>query len=194
MERNRLVILISGTPGTGKTTIAQILKEKYNALAINLTDTALEKGFILEEDPERQTIVADLEKLVPFIEDLIKTHNGTIIIEGHYVDVISDKLISIFVILRTDPHILEPRLKAKGFWPSKIRENIQSEILGTCTSFALETHDRNKIYELDTSTASPEAITARIQYLIENSPDSNVGEINWLQKLEAADKLMEYFQ
>ena len=194
MKPNWLVILISGTPGTGKTTIAQILKKNYSALCINLTDTALEKGFILEEDSERQTNVADLEKLVPFIEDLIKKHKGNMIIEGHYVDVIPDELITILIILRTDPHILESRLDAKGFWPSKIRENIQSEILGTCTSFALETHDRNKIYEIDTSTATPDEIVKKIQYFIENRPISNVGEINWLQKLEANDKLMEFFQ
>lgn len=194
MNPNRLVILISGTPGTGKSTVAQLLTKKYAALCVNLTDTALENGFIIEEDSERQTNVADLEKLIPFIENLIKKCKGNMIIEGHYVDVISDELISILIILRTDPQILESRLEEKGFWPSKIRENIQSEILGTCTSFALETHDRNKIYEVNTSTAPLDEIVEKIQYFIENRPESNLGEINWLQKLDATDKLMEFFE
>jgi len=83
-------------------------------------------------------------------------------------------VISVLIILRTDPRVLE--------------------ILGTCTAFALETHDRAKLYEVDTSTATPEESAARIQEFIENRPSSNVGKIDWLQQLEASNQLMEYFR
>ncbi len=194
MEKERAVILISGTPGTGKTTMAQVLKEEYSAFHLNLTDIAIENGFILEEDIDRQTKVVDDERLALFIEDFIKTHPSNIIIEGHYADIIPDELITVFIVLRTDPRVLEQRLKEKRFAISKIQENIQSEILGTCTSFALETHDRAKMYEVDTSTATLDECVKMIQHYIEERPASNVGEINWLQKLDAADKLMDFFQ
>jgi len=194
MEKERAVILISGTPGTGKTAIAQVLKEEYTAFHLNLTDIAIENGFILEEDIDRQTKVVDEDKLALFIEDFIKTHPSNIIIEGHYADIVPDELITVFIVLRTDPHVLEQRLQEKRFAISKIQENIQSEILGTCTSFALETHDRAKMYEVDTSTAALDECVKIIQQYIEERPASNVGEINWLQKLDAADKLMDFFQ
>lgn len=194
MKKERVVILISGTPGTGKTAIAQVLKEDYSAFHLNLTDVAIENGFILEEDTDRQTKVIDEDKLVLFIEDFIKTHPSNIIVEGHYADIVPDELTTVFIVLRTDPHVLEQRLQERQFPSSKIRENIQSEVLGTCTSFALETHDRTKIYEVDTSTASLTETVKIIQNYIKNRPASNVGEINWMQKLDAADKLMELFQ
>jgi adenylate kinase len=194
MEKEQTVILISGTPGTGKTTIAQVLKEEYSAFHLNLTDVAIENGFILEEDRDRQTKVVDEDKLVLFIEDFLKTHLSNVIIEGHYADIVPDELTTVFIILRTDPHVLEQRLQEKQFPISKIRENIQSEVLGTCTSFALETHDRAKIYEVDTSTAPLEETVKLIQQYIKQRPASNVGEINWLQKLDATDKLMELFR
>lgn len=194
MKKARVIIVISGTPGTGKTTIARMLKEEYSAIHLNLTDLAIEQGFILEEDSDRQTKIVDEDKLVPFIENFVKMHLSNIIIEGHYADIVPDEQTTIFIVLRTDPHILEQRLQEKQFSTPKIRENLQSEVLGTCTSFALETHDHTKIYEIDTSVMSPEETVKLIQLYIKQRPASNVGGINWLQKLDAADKLMELFR
>lgn len=170
MQGKKLVILISGTPGTGKTTVADILKDKFSALSINLTDVAIANDFILESDAQRQTKVANLEKLIPYMENLISSHSNNIVIEGHYADVIPDSLISVFIILRTEPHILKQRLIKKQFPPQKVQENLQSEILGACTSAALDNHDRNKIYEVDTSTASLEEIIEKTLILIEERP------------------------
>ncbi len=193
LKKKRLVILISGTPGTGKTTIAQYLKKKYSANVLNLTELAIQKDFILEIDEERQTKIVDLKKLLPFLESFIPSHQDNLIIEGHYADVVPDHLTSVFIILRTEPHILEKRLKEKKFSPSKILENIQSEILGACTSAALETHEREKIYEVDTSNSPVDETIKTIQFLIERKPPTNIGKINWMRKLEESNELLRYF-
>lgn len=192
MGQTHLVIGISGTPGTGKTTIATKLKEVLSAVCINLTEIAIENDFILEEDDERDTKIVNTEKLIPFIEKIIETHSGNIIIEGHYADLIPDPLLSLLIILRTEPPVLEQRLINKHFSPQKVLENIQSEILGSCTSSALETHDRTKIYEVDSSIESPERILERIQTIIETNPPSNVGQINWMQNI-GEKALLKYF-
>ncbi len=192
MGKNRLVIGISGTPGTGKTFITSILKEKLSAFSINLTEIALKNDFITKADNERHTKVANFEKLIPFIEKSIKSHSGNLIIEGHYADIIPDPLLSFLIILRTKPQILEQRLIEKGFPPQKVLENVQSEILGSCTSSALERHDKEKIYEIDTSLNPPKTIIKKIQSLVETQPPSNVGQINWMQELDERT-LLKYF-
>ncbi len=194
MAPKRLVLLISGTPGTGKSTLAQELKYKISATCINLTEIALENNFILETDVKRRTEVVNLEKLVPFLKKFIKSTSDNLIIEGHYADIVPDALVSVCIILRTDPQVLEHRLNEKQFFPSKIQENLQAEILGLCTSYALESLDPAKIYEVDTSHASLEETIRIILDLINKRPISNVGEINWMQKLEDNNELMKYFR
>ena len=193
MVDERLVIVLSGTPGTGKTTIALELKTLYSALLINLTDFAIENDLILEYDAQRQTKIVDLEALVPKLEQSIKAQKGNIIVEGHFADIVPESLTSIFIILRTDPHILEDRLKKKHFNSLKIQENLQSEILGVCTSAALESQDRKRIYEIDTSTVSVDDTIKQIQNFIQQRPLSNLGTINWMRELEERNELINFF-
>ncbi|MHA1265631.1 MAG: adenylate kinase family protein [Candidatus Helarchaeota archaeon] len=189
MYSTRVVLAISGTPGTGKTTIATALKSQLSALYFNLTDIAITNGFILEEDFVRNTKVVDIEQLSTYIIDQIKLHQKNLIFEGHYVDIIPDEYITLLIILRTEPTELKHRLKRKGFSPQKIQENVQSEILGTCTSVALETHDPKKLYEIDTTNISVAEALLQIKHLLTNRPHSNIGKINWLQKLTEKELL-----
>lgn len=193
MLADRIVIGISGTPGTGKTTTTKGLKQVLSAETINLTETAIENDFILETDVERQTKVANLEKLTQFLEIYIRSHSNNIIIEGHYADIIPAHLVSIFFVLRTDPFVLKERLIEKGFFPTKIQENLQSEILGTCTSAALEKYDKNILYEIDNSTIPLKNILIEIETIINERPPSNVGKINWMSQLEDSE-LLNFFK
>jgi adenylate kinase len=193
MVDERLVIVLSGTPGTGKTTIALELKKLYSAFVINLTDFAINNDLILEYDAQRQTKIVDIDDLVPKLEESIKAQKGNIIVEGHFADIVPESLTSIFLILRTNPHILEKRLKKKQFNKLKIQENLQSEILGVCTSAALEAHTRSKIYEIDTSTLSVNKTLQQIQNLIQQQPPTNLGKVNWMRQLEESNELIKFF-
>ena len=60
---NKRVILITGTPCTGKTTTAKALASKLGAEYINLTDLAKTYNLTLGEDKERNTLIIDEEKM-----------------------------------------------------------------------------------------------------------------------------------
>ena len=129
------VIIISGTPGTGKTAIASYLNEKFEILSINLGEFAVKNQFILADDPYRDTKIINEEKLVPaIINEIKRTADSHLIIEGHYADIIPNEFILAAVILRTDPFVLEERLKLRNYSEDKIKENIQAEILSDCCS------------------------------------------------------------
>lgn len=153
------VIIISGTPGTGKTAIASYLNEKFEILSINLGEFAVKNQFILADDPYRDTKIIDEEKLVSaIINEIKRTADPHLIIEGHYADIIPNEFILTAVILRTDPFVLEERLKLRNYSEDKIKENIQAEILSDCGSYLLEKDLNNPIFEFDTSTLAIEQI------------------------------------
>jgi len=188
------VIIISGTPGTGKTRVASILAKKINGLHIDLSKLVLKEKLYKEIDKERETAVADLNKLIPRLIEIIKSTNSPIIIEGHYAEIVPASLVDVAIILRTHPKELEKRLKEKKFKKSKIRENIQAEILGVCSYNALNTYGKEKIYEIDTTSKTPNETVELILKIIEGKDEKyRIGKIDWLKVLEEEGTLGEFF-
>jgi len=189
------VIIISGTPGTGKTIVASILAKKINGLHIDLSKLVLKERLYKEIDKERETVVADLNKLIPRLIEIIKSTNSPIIIEGHYAEIVPASLVDVAIILRTHPNELEKRLKEKNFKKSKIRENIQAEILGVCSYNALNTYNKEKIYEIDTTSKTPNETVELILNIVEGKDEKyRIGKIDWLTVLEKEGTLNEFFR
>ncbi|MBY9017193.1 MAG: adenylate kinase family protein [Candidatus Lokiarchaeota archaeon] len=194
------VIVISGTPGTGKTLIAKKLSEKISAKVISLSEFAVKKDLILSFDSKRDTYVIDEHKIVPEIINLIKMGRNqdisNLIIEGHLTDIIPEEFIDLVIVLRCEPDILNERLKLRGYSREKINENVQSEILGNCANFFVEKEMKKPLLEIDTSTINIDKLVNIIVEII--SRDKNItkyrlGSIDWLEKLSSENRLEEYF-
>jgi adenylate kinase len=192
-ERMKKIIILSGTPGTGKTTIANLLCKELNAIIIDLNKEVIENNFFTM-DLDRETKIADVEKLKSHVVKKIKESElKYIIIEGHYADIIPDDLVHHAIVLRTHPETLKRRLKQKGFSNGKIRENLQAEILGDCSSHAIDSYGMNKIHELDTSNASIEDSVQKIISIVKENKPPEIQVIDWLGTLEKEGKLKEFF-
>ena len=114
---NKRVILITGTPCTGKTTTAKALTAKLNAEYINLTDYAKTYGLIFGEDKERKTIIIDEEKMHAKLAETINfSQNAHIIIDGHYAAAVtSTELVTKVFVLRRNPKELKKFMEKCGF-------------------------------------------------------------------------------
>lgn len=194
------VIVISGTPGTGKTLIAKKLSEKISAKVISLSEFAVKKDLILSFDSKRDTYVIDEEKIVPEIINLIKMGRNqdisNLIIEGHLTDIIPEEFIDFVIVLRCEPDILHKRLKSRGYSKEKIIENVQSEILGNCANFFVEKEMKKPLLEINTSTIDINKLVNIIVGIIsreKNITKYTLGKIDWLEKLSAENRLEEYF-
>ncbi len=59
MSRKLPNILITGTPGTGKTSTAELVAEKTGFNHINVSNFVKERGFYNERDEEYDSLVID---------------------------------------------------------------------------------------------------------------------------------------
>ena len=62
-----MIIALTGTPGTGKTSISNILQKKGFKI-IDLNEIACEKGFLIGRDEKRDSNIVDIEREIS--EDL----------------------------------------------------------------------------------------------------------------------------
>jgi len=193
-------IIISGTPGCGKTSVARKISCLVNAEIISLNELAISDNFSFELDKERDTYIVDFEIFLPFVLDKIKEIKNQnykyLIIESHFSDIISNDYIDYAFILRCDPDELIKRLKKKNYDIKKIMENVQAEILGNCVNYFLQKKINSPLFEIDTTKLSTESVAKIIIGIIVEKKDVNnyyVGKVDWLEKLFQEDRLQEFF-
>ena len=194
------IIIISGTPGCGKTSIANELSKLIDARILSLNKLAVSDDFSFEYDKERKTYIVDFKIFLPYILKKIKILQKKdikfLIVESHFSDIIPNKFIDYIFILRCDPDELAKRLKRKNFSLSKITENVQSEILGNCVNYLIQKKIKSPIYEIDTTNLNIESVTKTINDIIFAKVDVKsyyLGKIDWLKKLFQEDRLVGYF-
>ena len=104
MKENRKVIVVTGTPGVGKTTASQKLATNLDARYIGITELVKEKNMVTSIDETRETLIADTKKVSQQVQEILAKTEGTIIIDGHYaVDVVPKKEVDTVFVLRRDP-------------------------------------------------------------------------------------------
>jgi len=195
VKKFRKVILVTGTPGVGKTTVSQKLASKLDARYIGITELVKTEKLITSVDEERKTLIADTEKVAEHIQETLLKANGTIIIEGHYaVDVMSKKDVSTVFVLRRDPRELESELEKRGYDEKKLWENLAAEILDVCLCDALSACGANKVCEIDVSGRTVEAVVEEMVLVLEKRKDCRSGIVDWLGKLESEGQLEKFLR
>ena len=195
MKKSQKVILITGTPGVGKTTISQILASKLDASYIGITELVKKEKLITSIDDVRKTLVADTEKVSKRLQEILEDSEGTIIIEGHYVvNVVRKEDVDTVFVLRRDPAELKDVLEKRGFEGKKLWENLTAEILDVCLVDALSACDADKVCEIDVSKKTVETVVEEIISVLEKKKKCQSGGIDWLGKLETEGRLEEFLR
>ncbi len=128
-------IIITGTPGVGKTTIGKIFAEKHGLKYININKVAFDNNLVNKEGE-----IKNMKKL----EELLKKEDNCVI-EGHLA--CEMKLGDEIVVLRCDPIILKERLKKRNYNKNKLLDNLEAECLDYCEVLSLENY--KKVHQID---------------------------------------------
>ena len=158
---------LTGTPGTGKTTVAALLP--YRVIDIN---ALVKEGLNLGIDPERGCLNADMDALARCLEEM--DPGKTSILEGHFSHCFADWSI----VLRLAPFELRKRLEARGYSQEKIRENLEAEALDVTLVEAVELCSR--VDEIDTTGKTPQEVARLVMRIVEGELELPPGQVDWL--------------
>ena len=175
-----MMIIITGTPGCGKTSISKILSSNDDVKLISINYLLDNYDLNMGTDEVRGYRIVDVDGMIPIV-DKIRDENDdkTIIFEGHLAQDYphADKV----VVLRCNPTELEERLKNRNWSEKKIHENVEAEILAICTQESYESYG-DIVQEVDTSEISPEETARIIEEIINDEKEYPLGEIDYLEE------------
>lgn len=131
-------IVVSGTPGTGKTTVAKALAKKKNYEYLDVNRLIKEKKLYDSYDRKRKCNVVDVKKLNKSLIKLIKQSKKKLVIDSHLSHHLPKKYVELCIITKCNLKKLKKRLEKRGYSKSKVRENLDSEIFDVCLNEAKE--------------------------------------------------------
>ncbi|MFH0956971.1 MAG: AAA family ATPase, partial [Candidatus Aenigmatarchaeota archaeon] len=120
-----MIIAVTGTPGTGKTTVSRKLSEMTGFRLVELNSLAEKKGLYVGTDRKRGCRIVDVPGLRREVKALGK-EGGAMIVESHYAH---DMPADVIVVLRAGPAKIRERGLSKGWSREKAEENAQAEIM-----------------------------------------------------------------
>ncbi|KAJ1490030.1 AAA domain-containing protein [Baffinella frigidus] len=157
-------VLITGTPGTGKTTTAEKVAAALEGFTnVNVGDLVKTKNLHggKHEDEELDCFVLDEDMVCDELEEQMT--NGGNVVDFHTCDFFPERWFDLVVVLRCDNEKLYPRLEARGYSAKKIEENVDAEIMCVVAEDARESYKEEIIWTLESnSLADMEANVARI--------------------------------
>jgi adenylate kinase len=178
-----MIVAITGTPGTGKTSVAEILKDN-GFTVVDFHKAASENSFLIGKDKERDTKIVDIKAF----DDFVKKHfisEDIVFIEGHLSHLL--KNVEKVILLRCHPKKLKKNLSVKKWKKEKIKENLEAEILDIILCEAVEIHSEDNVFEIDTTNRNIEDIASNILEIVKNKfkimKKYKIGKIDWSEEI-----------
>ncbi len=126
-------IVVTGTPGTGKTTVAKKIAKQKGYVYIDVKK--LIKTFKLNEkyDKKRNSWIIDMKRLNELLISTIKAAKYVnvkgIVFDSHLAHYLPKRYVDQCIVTRTEPKRLYSRLKKRKYSKIKINENMEAEIM-----------------------------------------------------------------
>ena len=176
------VIGVTGTPGTGKKSVAPLVARKLGLECIGINEFTRSAGL---DDALSAGGDVDTRELRRRFEQEV---SGKVLAYGHLLPyVLRRGSVRRVAVLRCEPGVLKDRLKARRYPPQKVQQNVEAELIGLVSSDA---YDRfgGMTFEVDTTLTSPEeAASVVLAYLGGSGPDSP--RIDWTTHYDSGAKL-----
>jgi adenylate kinase len=180
LMENTFRLALTGTPGTGKTTIAALLS-KAGFVVVTIEELAKIADALGDIDPADNAHPVDLDILCDSLDELWKpAPTEPEIIDGHLSHHLPADAV---VVLRCDPATLRERLSERGYSSAKVESNVEWELLGGAWN---EREGDSPWSEFDTTTEDADSVVKSILAWISDGfkPASPEGVIDWIARMD----------
>ncbi len=155
------LILITGTPGTGKSTLAKFLAKKLGWERLDLH--RYYSQISTKYNPKKRCYEINFKKFQRLVQEKLKKiteSKKNLILDSHISHQLPKEMVDLCLVLTcSDLKLLEKRLKKRKYSQQKIRENLDSEIFQVCLNQAKE--NKHKLMVIDTSKNLNLELTAK---------------------------------
>jgi len=154
------VIIITGTPGTGKSTLAKALSRNLNLPRLDLH--RYYKYIAVAYNRKKRCYDVDLRKFEDVVNQKVRENKKGLIVDTHISHWLPKRLVRLGIVLQcSDLKQLQRRLKRRHYSAPKIQENLEAEIFQVCRTEAEEQGHTIKVF--DTAAETTAAIAAKIR-------------------------------
>lgn len=185
LSQVRQLLGVTGTPGTGKKSVAVELASRLGFTAKDLNALARELGCLELVD---ESAVVDTKRLSRSLRERVWS---SVVFHGHLLpDLFRGEGIDYVAVLRCDPAILKERLRARGYRGDRLRENVEAELIGVSLSASLRSFGATRVREFDTSQSKPEEVARAIAAAYASKRSLRSGDwLDWTTHYDSAAEL-----
>jgi adenylate kinase len=146
-------VLVTGTPGTGKTSLSELVAHELGFRHIEVGKVVKEEGFYSAYDPQFDTHVieeGDEDRLLDFLE--ARMVEGGNVVDYHSCELFPERWFKLVVVLRASTEVLHDRLTQRGYSDTKRDENMEAEITGVVEEEARDSYAANVVLVRENNT------------------------------------------
>ena len=187
-----LRVAVTGTPGTGKTTATDRLRDRFDAGGfselgvdsvdvVHLNDVVQDEELYDDVDEARDSVVVDLDALAGWVDEYVAESDASVVVLdshlAHHLD--ADRV----VVLRCRPETLEERLRERGEPATKAAENAESEALDVVLGESVDAHGTESVYEIATTDQGPDEVADAIATVLTGDREPSAGTVDYIEYL-----------
>lgn len=140
-------VLVTGTPGVGKTYLCGLLALELGLRHIEVGAFAKERELLAEHDAEHDAYYMHEDAVLDELEGLMS--DGGIVLDHHSCDWFPERWFQVAVVLHARTDVLYDRLTiGRGYSGTKLNANMEAEIMQVVAEEAVESYSKVEVLRL----------------------------------------------